>query len=218
MQYSVKSSLLCKVAPINAIKSDSFPTLILLHGRGADENDLLSLAPYLDPRLLVLSVRAPFAFPMGGYTWYEILQVGKPEEGQFKESYELLRNFLGDIKKQLPVNPNQVYLLGFSMGSMMSYALALTKPTEIKGVVAHSGYIPEETELHYSWNNLRNSSFLVAHGTFDPVIPVQLGRRAKELLSKTEASLTYKEYPIGHNISEESLHDLAAWLQQQLQT
>ncbi len=208
----ITSSLQNKVVPPRQESSGPHPTLVLLHGRGTNENDLLGLASYLDPRLLIISVRAPFHFPYGGHTWYEILQVGTPEPNQFADSYNRLVQFLGDAKRALRVDPRRVFLMGFSMGTVMSMALALTKPDEIAGVVAHSGYIPEGTNLKFQWERLQQTAFFVAHGRFDPVISVKFGRRAKELLSKTSAPLTYKEYPIAHQISEESLTDLTTWL------
>jgi phospholipase/carboxylesterase len=194
------------------------PALILLHGRGADENDLMGLAPYLDPHFMFLSVRAPFRFPFAGWTWYEILEVGSPHPEQFKESYERLCQFLDDVKRHYPVDPERMFLLGFSMGSVMSYALSLTKPEHIAGVVAHSGYIPENTELQFQWDKLDRTAFFVAHGTHDAVIPVDFGRRARDLLVKSNTQLTYKEYPIAHQISDKSLHDLSGWLKQRLGT
>lgn len=209
---TIQSTLYHKlVTPPNS-SSGPHPTLILLHGRGADENDLLGLTPYVDPRLFIISVRAPFAFPYGGYYWYEFLQVGTPEPRQFAESYQRLTEFLADAKQHYPIDPKKIFLLGFSMGTVMSFALSLTKTSEIAGVIAHSGYIPEGTELEFKWNNLHSVAFFVAHGTHDPIIPVQFGRRANELLSKTATDLTYKEYPIAHQISEESLADFTTWL------
>lgn len=209
---TIKSSLVHRLGPLNTSQKGPYPVLILLHGRGADENDLLGLASHLDPRFFVISVRAPFPFENGGYTWYTVLEIGKPEPREFMESYERLVQFLDDIKKQYPVDPGRVFLLGFSMGTMMSFSLALTKPQSIRGVVAHSGYIPEDTGLAFRLNELNDTSFFVAHGLHDPVIPVQFGRRAKEILGSAKADLTYKEYPIGHEISDESLHDLSEWL------
>ncbi|MBI5215514.1 MAG: dienelactone hydrolase family protein [Ignavibacteriae bacterium] len=190
-----------------------FPTLIMLHGRGADEYDLFGLADYLDERFLVISARAPYPFQYGGgFTWYDILEVGRPEPKMFVESYKRLTQFVADCKKHYPVDESNLFLLGFSMGTMMSYSLALTRPHEIAGVIANSGYIPEETELTFQWNNLSGTSFFVAHGTHDPIIPVSMGQRARLLFEQANADLTYKEYPMMHQISEESLNDMARWL------
>ncbi len=208
----IETSLVHQIAPFDETTRQPRPTLILLHGRGSNEEDLLGLVPYLDPRLFCIAARAPFDFPYGGYTWYDLREVGTPESEQFAESYRKLLVFTDDIRKHYPVDPARTFLLGFSMGTVMSYALALTKPEQFRGVVAHSGYVPENSSLDFRWNNLSNTSFFVAHGTHDPVIPINFGRRAHELLQKTGAPLLYREYPIQHQISEESLGDLTRWL------
>ncbi|HEY6951636.1 MAG TPA: alpha/beta fold hydrolase [Bacteroidota bacterium] len=212
----IDTSLIHQVAPFDESQKGLRPTLILLHGRGANEEDLLGLVPHLRPQLFCIAARAPFSFPYGGYTWYDLQEVGTPDAAQFSESYDRLTRFLDDVQTKYPVDPRRTFLLGFSMGTVMSYALALTKPDRIKAVVAHSGYIPENTHLNFQWENLANTSFFVAHGVYDPVIPIAFGRRANQLLSKATAPLIYREYPIQHQISEESLHDFGSWLGQQL--
>src|ERR1041385_5858788 len=195
------------------------PALVLLHGRGASEDDLLGLSEYLDQRLFFIAARAPFPFEFGGgYTWYDVQEVGRPEPKMFDESYRRLTQFFDDIKKGYPVNPNEIFFLGFSMGTMMSYSLALTRPGSIAGVIANSGYIPEETGLIFQWDKLDGTSFFVAHGIYDPVIPVQFGRRAKELLREAKADLTYREYEMAHQIGEESLNDIGVWLGEKIRS
>jgi phospholipase/carboxylesterase len=199
--------------------SSSHPTLIMLHGRGADEEDLLGLAHDLDNRLLIISARAPFPFSFGGgYTWYDFAGVGTPEPAMFKTSYEKLAKFVDDALQHYPADRANVFLLGFSMGTVMSYALALTTPELFRGVVANSGYVPEETHLAYRWTELGSLDFLITHGLNDPVIPIDFGRRSRELLSRSSTKVTYKEYPMGHQISEESLHDIRAWFTERLDT
>jgi phospholipase/carboxylesterase len=211
------SSLIHHVLMPEQSAAPSHPTLIMLHGRGADEEDLASLASYLDDRLMILSVRAPFAFPYGGgYTWYDADTIGNPEPTMFKFSYDKLTLFLGDALEAYPIDRSKIFLLGFSMGTVMAYSLAFTSPKMFRGVVANSGYIPERTHLSFRLNELSKLEFFIAHGTFDPVIPVAAGRRAKELLLNANASITYKEYPMAHQISEESLADFSTWLKQRL--
>lgn len=212
----VKTTLFHSISLPTSGQGELSPGLILLHGRGADENDLLGLKPYVDPRFFILSVRAPFQFPWGGYTWYDIEEVGRPHNNQFSESFDRLRQFVDDVKAHYPVDQKRMYVLGFSMGSVMSFALSLTQPSEVRGVVAHSGYIPETSSLSFQWENLDRTAFFVAHGIHDPVITIDSGRRAHELLSKTSAHVTYREYPIAHQISEESLTDVTRWLSSQL--
>ena len=188
------------------------PALIMLHGRGADEEDLIGLVPSFDRSLLVLSVRAPHRYSYGGYTWYDIGEMGRPEPELFLDSYRKLVQFIDDVLAAYPIDPSNVFLLGFSMGTVMSYALSLTRPGTFRGVIAHSGYIPEGTELVMQWEKLAGLSFFVAHGLLDPTIPVLLARRARQLLEGSTASMTYKEYSMGHEISQESLQDAVEFL------
>jgi len=209
---TVPSSLVHTIAPHSGSDKSGSPALILLHGRGASEDDLLGLVPYLPSQFLVIAARAPFSFTYGGATWYDMLSVGTPQPEQFAESFERLVQFIHDVKTHYPVDPERLFFLGFSMGTVMSYAFALTHPEETRGVVAHSGYVPEDTSLAFKWDRLKGKRFFVAHGTQDPVIGIQFARRAKELLGKTEANVTYKEYPIPHSMSEESVTDVSSWL------
>ena len=216
---AIQASLLHKVIEPRRRGTPLAPALILLHGRGADEEDLLGLAEYLDERFFIICPRAPFAFKMGGgYTWYDLEEIGKPDPEMFRASYEKVVHFTNEVRAGYPVDPENVFIGGFSMGTVMSYALALTHPSLVRGVVANSGYIPEETDLTFSWSEMKSKPVLVTHGTYDPVIPVSFGHRAKDLLSKAGAALTYREYDMGHQIGEESLNDMMQWLSGQLGT
>ena len=209
---TVQSSLVHKIAPYDEREKKPLPALILLHGRGANEDDLLGLVPFLAPQFFIVAARAPIPYPYGGATWYETLASGTPQPEQFTESYEKLVEFVRDVKEHYPVDPERLFFLGFSMGAVMSYAYAFTRPREVGGVVAHSGYIPENTQLVFDWPGMKGKDFFVAHGTLDPVIGIQFGRRAKELLEKNEANVVYREYPIPHSMSEESVSDFSSWL------
>lgn len=214
--HLLQSTLHHKILPPGRRSDSSSPALIMLHGRGANEDDLLGLADYLDERLFFISPRAPFPFEWGGgYTWYNILESGMPEPRMFTESYSRLVQFVDDVIRGYPIDAKRVFFLGFSMGTMMAYSALLSKPELIAGVVANSGYVPE-VDLKFQWDKLYGKGLYIAHGMYDPVIPVQLGRQAKELFSKTEADVTYKEYPMAHQISEESLNDFSRWLTQRI--
>jgi phospholipase/carboxylesterase len=209
----IKSTLIHKVLKPQRKSPGKSPALILLHGRGANEDDLLGLAEFLDERLMIISPRAPFSFHYGGgYAWYEIEEVAKPEKKMFADSYQRLVQFIADVKTGYPVDSEKVFLGGFSMGTMMSYAFALTHPAEVRGIIANSGYVPEDTDLTFSWNEIKAKPFFVSHGTYDPVIPISFAKRAKELLEKAQADITYREYDMGHQISEENLNDMMNWM------
>ncbi len=208
--------LFTRIAPISSALPAPHPLLVLLHGRGSDENDLLGLLPALDPRFLVASARAPRSFEYGGYTWCDLHEPGRLQEEQFAESQGQLAETIGSLCGTQPVDPERVFLLGFSMGAMMALAFALSRPERARGVVAHSGYLPEGERLTYRWNELAPTGIFMAHGTVDPVVPVQLARQSRQRLEAAGAHLTYREYPIPHTISDESLRDLSAWLSDSL--
>ncbi len=194
------------------------PLLILLHGRGTDENDLLGLASYLDDRLHIVSARAPFQFQWGpGYAWYDIEEVGKPDKEKFPRSRDLILDLIDTLRGEKKGIGKKTFLLGFSMGAVMAYAVALAHPEKINGVVAHSGYIAEGENTNYRWEQAKSVEFFIAHGTADPVIPVQFGRRAEELMKKYGMNNTYKEFPFAHQISEESLGLFSTWLSDRIE-
>lgn len=191
------------------------PGLLILHGRGADEGDLLGLAPALDPRLLIVAVRAPF--PLGlGYHWYDLLHLGEPEPATFARSRALLERFIGEMVEGYGLGAGRFYLAGFSQGAMMSATMTLSQPSRIAGTVLLSGYLPLQTRIETDPAALRGKPFFVAHGTHDPVIPVEASRMVNAHLAGLGASVTYREYPLGHQISEEELEDVAGWLTGQL--
>ena len=206
------------IPPRNTSVRGAYPTIVFLHGRGTDENDLLGLAPYFPDQFMLISVRAPHPFQFGGgYAWYSVLELGEPEPKEFAASYQRLVAFLRDVRTRYCANSARCLLFGFSMGTVMAYSVALTEENLIDGVIAHSGYIPERTALSLRYDRLGEIDFFIAHGVNDPVIPVAFARRAKDLLVKSAARVTYREYPIGHSVSEESIGDIVGWLTQKTQ-
>jgi len=205
------ASLTHRVILPRAAGDDAPPGLLVLHGRGADESDLLSLAPALDPRLVIVAARAPFQLGPG-FHWYDLLAIGRPEPESFGRSRELLGRFLGEIVDGYGIDPKRLFLLGFSQGAMMSGSLLLMQPGAIAGAVLLSGYLPLHAGLTIDPEAVRGKPVFVRHGTRDVVIPVEFGRESREFLSAAGAALDYGEYPIGHQISEQELRDVAAWI------
>jgi phospholipase/carboxylesterase len=210
------SSLYSKIAPLGSNEPGPHPALIFLHGRGTDENDLLELTPYLDPQFLVASVRAPYKFSYGGYTWFDLDEKGAVNTRQLINSRDSFLYWLDDFQKNNPVDINRLFLFGFSMGAMMSLVISLSNPERFKGIIAHSGMLPQDKQLSYQWNNLSGLSFFIAHGSQDPIVPVELGRQAHRRFAQANANVIYREYPIQHTISDESLSDISIWLQKQI--
>lgn len=196
------------------------PLLLLLHGIGSNEEDLFGLAPYLDERFLVVSARAPVALAYGGYGWFRIDftpggMVADVE--QAKKSLAMLPGFVDELVETYGADGRRVYLKGFSQGAMMSLALMLTRPEKVAGVVAMSGRLPVQVPgLEPAREALNGLPVLVTHGLHDPVLPIENGRAARDYLAGLPVELTYREYPMAHEVSMESLRDVAEWLTKSL--
>jgi phospholipase/carboxylesterase len=196
------------------------PLLLMLHGIGSNEEDLLGLAPYLDGRLLVASARAPITMGPGAYGWFNIEFTPRgllADTEQAKESLRMLPGFVGELVEAYGADAGRVYLMGFSQGAMMSLALALTEPGRIAGAVLMSGRYPSQAlEQGPDARALAGKPFMVTHGLYDPVLPVSEGRAVRDQLEQLKVELTYREYPMGHEVSMESLKDVSAWLSRKL--
>ncbi|MGB8648272.1 MAG: PHB depolymerase family esterase [Anaerolineae bacterium] len=202
------------------VVSEKPPLLIMLHGVGSNEEDLFGLASYLDPRFLVLSARGPLTLMPGSYAWFRVQWIGNrphanPEDAE--KSRQMLAQFVEQAVQAYRADPRQVYLLGFSQGAIMSGSVMLTRPDLLAGVAALSGRIlPEVRPQTVSPERLKGFPVLVQHGLYDQVLPIEYGRDSHAFLTKLPVALTYREYPMAHEISQESLRDLAAWLLKQL--
>src|SRR5215212_748376 len=193
------------------------PLLILLHGYGSHERDLVGLAPYLDPRFQILSARAPHMLMPDGYGWFELSWTAANDViinfQQAEQSRTLLIGFIAEVLAAYGGDPARVYLLGFSQGAIMSASVTLTEPELIAGAVLMSGRVPEEIRpLIAPAERLAGKPFLVVHGTADTVLPIRNGRASRALLATLPVALTYQEYAMAHEVSAHSLADVATWL------
>src|SRR4051812_30576259 len=192
------------------------PLLILLHGLGSNERDLVGLAPYLDPRFQIVSARAPHSLMPDGYAWFEIDWTSTDITINFQQAEQsrtLLIGFIAELLAAYGGDPAQVYLLGFSQGAIMSASVTLTEPELIAGTVLMSGRVPEEIRpLIAPAERLAGKPFLVVHGTADTVLPIRNGRASRVILESLPVALTYKEYAMAHEVNAQSLADVAAWL------
>jgi phospholipase/carboxylesterase len=196
------------------------PLLLLLHGIGSNEADLFGLAPYLDARFLIVSARAPITMGAGAYGWFNIEFTPRgmvADMEQARKSLDLLPRFLDELVNHYHADERCVYVAGFSQGAMMSLATALNWPKKITGVVAMSGRFPSQVlEGELNEEALKGMPFMVTHGIYDPVLPIEEGRTVKKNLEALPVELTYREYPMGHEVSQNSLRDVTAWLSRSL--
>lgn len=192
------------------------PLLLLLHGIGSNEADLFGLAPYLDGRFFVVSARAPVVMGAGAFGWFNIeFTPSGPvaDAAQARASLSLAANFIDELTDAYALDSRRVYLLGFSQGAMMSLGLTLALPSDVAGVVAMSGRLPSrDLQPPDTQGALAGLPVLVTHGLYDPVLPISNGRDIRDRMNAAGAALTYREYPMGHEVSAECLQDVARWL------
>ncbi len=204
-----------KYLPATQQLQAKMPTLIFLHGRGTDENDLLGLAPYFDSQFHIYSVRAPFPFEFGGYMWCGIDEQGSVDLNQLRRSRTALKQFIETkVQTNNEIEPSKIFLFGFSLGALMALDVALHSTAPISGIVAHSGLYANTNE---TFCKKTMPKIFIVHGTHDPVVPVELGRSTFAYLKSQQIPVEYREYPIVHTISDKSLNDCIQWLQKQLQ-
>jgi phospholipase/carboxylesterase len=195
------------------------PLLVLMHGIGADENDLLPIASMLDPRLQVVSLRAPHGYAIG-YAWFNIefgLGGIRPDVGQAHQALADLVAWLRTAPERHGTDPGRTYLLGFSQGAMMSLGVLRTAPEHLAGVIALSGRNADGLfEATADAAAIARVPLLVAHGTHDDLLPVENGRAIRDAYEGVSTDFTYREFPVGHGVNEEEIGLVDAWLRRQL--
>jgi len=195
---------------------DGAPLLVLLHGRGADRFDLLSLAPHLAPEAIVVTPEAPHPGQAWGYgpgwAWYRFLGGTRPDADSFETSQRLLGEFLDGLAHTLPVIPGPLVLGGFSQGGTMALAYALRNPGTVPLAVNLSGFLAEHATVAATAETVRGTRFFWGHGTMDDAIPFAMGQAGREALRAAGAELEARDYGMGHGISPDEARDLRDWI------
>lgn len=196
-----------------------FPTVFALHGWGASAHDLLGLAPFLlRGEALVICPQGPVDVPIGpgmqGHGWFPLAGGGPLDLAAFRGAADELRGFLAEAGERYPVDPRKQVLLGFSQGGVLAYELALRAPERWAGLAALSAWLPRplaEDVPHRDEH--KGFPVFVCHGTEDEMISVERARESRDVLLPFDVGLTYREYPMGHEIRPETLRDLLEWLE-----
>jgi phospholipase/carboxylesterase len=198
------------------------PTILTLHGRGANAFDLLGLAPYIcNGKFLMICPQGPLETPIGpgavGYAWYPMTMGGPPDVGAILSSREKLQAFLDECLARYPIDARKLALLGFSQGGVMAYSLALSNPERFAALAVLSSWLPKEiiSELAVK-ETVQSLPTLVQHGTQDQLIELQRSRDSVEQLRALRVPVTYREYDMGHEITPRGLADLSAWLEEKV--
>jgi phospholipase/carboxylesterase len=195
--------------------------LVLHHGRGTDEHDLLPLGDALDPerRLHIVSPRAPLTLPgWSGYHWYVAPRVGHPDPDSFAAAYRALADLHNELWRRTGLGPEETILGGFSMGSVMSYALGLgTDRPAPAGILAFSGFVPTVAGWQPDLGTRDQLRAFIAHGRQDPVIDVAFARRARDLLSGAGLAVDYHESDVAHQLDLAHIPLARRWLDRLLE-
>jgi phospholipase/carboxylesterase len=195
--------------------ADADAALVLFHGRGADERDLLPLLDVLDPerRLLGVTARGPLSLPPGGAHWYAVPRVGFPDHDTFHHTFGRVASWLDSMLAEHGVEAGRALLGGFSQGAVMSYAFGLGEGRpRPAGILALSGFIPTVEGWRLAAEAASGLPVAIGHGSLDRVIPVDFGRDARDRLAAAGADVTYLESAVAHTIDPRSLPKLTAWV------
>ena len=192
------------------------PLLVLLHGVGANEKQMAGIAPAFDPRFLVVSVRSPVVLGPNAFGWFHVTftpQGPVIDAEEAEAGWTLLARFVDEAVAAYGADPARVYVGGFSQGAIMSLAALLTAPRKIAGAVAMSGRLLPEVLPHAApADELRGRRVLIVHGEADEKLGVHLARWAREQLERLPLALTYRELPMAHAMTDESLAVVTDWL------
>lgn len=193
----------------------TYPLVILLHGFGASMADLAGLCPTINPDGYVyVCPNAPLSIELGpgmaGYAWTSPGNARRPEEAQLAE--EMLDTMFEEVSEEFRVEPGQSVLGGFSQGGMMTYRWGLANPDRFRGLVVLSGRVSDPDGIRSRLPASRTQPIFVAHGRQDSMITIEDAAESRSFLEAEGYSPQYKEYPMGHEISQEVLDDLVPWI------
>jgi phospholipase/carboxylesterase len=198
------------------------PTIVLLHGWGANAHDLLGLAPILHGgRALVLCPQGRVAFPIGpgaqGYGWFPLAPNAPPEIEAIVAAQQQIEGFLAAAQERYPVDRGRLVLAGFSQGGFMAYQLALRDPDRYAGLIALSSWLPAELakSIPKQPGHARLPA-LVIHGSDDPMIPVDRAYASRDSLLALGVPTVFREYAMGHEIRPDALREILHWLEEKV--
>jgi phospholipase/carboxylesterase len=183
----------------------------MLHGRGADENDLIGLASELPREFAYASLRGPIALPEGGFRWFEDRGLGRPVAESLHDTLAGIRVWM-DRHAVAEYDRKRTYVLGFSQGMMTAGALILDDPARFAGAVLLSGAIALDTGAATT-GRLTGLPVFTGHGSADTVIPPErVAQTLQYLRDRSGAALTERTYPIDHSIARREIAEISAWL------
>lgn len=195
--------------------------LFMLHGYGSNEEDLFSFAAELPEELFIISIQAPYPMEPFGHAWYAIhfdAQDGKwSDDKQAIESREKLVSFVDEACGAYNLNDELVTLLGFSQGTILSFAVALSYPEKVKNIIGLSGYVNEGILLDgYQEKDHSQLKVYSSHGQVDAVIPMEWAQRTPNFLNQLGIENVFEEFPVGHGVAPQNFYSFKEWLSERI--
>lgn len=186
------------------------PLVFLLHGFGSNEQDLFSFSPHLSQDATIISLRAPIMLYPNSYAWYNIFFSGSVKRYD-KEAAKFIRdkiiNEMDYFINKYNCDPNRITLIGFSQGAILAHAIA--QNSNIKNLIALSGYVDKELISFKKTNNL---SIYISHGKYDEVIPFEESLKTNKLLDDNNLKYEFKEFDQGHGVNSQNLKSFLGWI------
>jgi len=186
------------------------PTVVMLHGRFGNEDVMWVFADTLPSHWLLISPRG-LREDGDGYSWHPRLPDEWPCLYDFDEAVTAVTHFIHTLPKEYNADPRQIYLMGFSQGAATAYALAMKYPKLVRGVAGLVGFVPEACDAAVQMQALNELPVFTAVGKEDPLIPYERSQRCAQILRKSGADLTYREYETGHKLNAQGIKDLREW-------
>jgi len=197
------------------------PALFMLHGYGSNEEDLFSFAAELPEHIFIISMRAPYPLEPFGHAWYAIhfdnVDGKWSDDEQALVSREKILAFIDEASMAYELDSDNITLLGFSQGTILSYAVALSHPDRIKNVIGLSGYINVDILTDgYADNDFSKLKIYASHGQVDQVIPPEWAQRIPDFLKQFDIDHVYEEFPVGHGVSPQNFYSFKKWLEDKI--
>jgi len=190
-----------------------YPAIFTLHGKGSNERNMADLVAPLAQDFIIVGIRGNLGLG-ASYQYYELKSLGNPIRELFDQAVQQLVAFILYASDKYPIDRSKRYLLGFSQGAILSMTLALTMGTQLKGIVALNGYVPDFVKTEYALQNVNDVSVFISHGEFDSVFPVRIGHETAAYFADLTPHMTFRTYPVDHGVSADNQRDFTEWLRQ----
>ena len=198
------------------LENSPSPLLLMVHGYGSNEQDLFSFSRAIPEKFTIVSIRGDIEIQYNGFAWYNItIDFNGKKSYDINKAIESRDNIIKVIeicKKIYNIDPDNVNLMGFSQGSMLVNAVALTYPEKIRNVISLSGAFDKKIINISNTSSLKGLSFYISHGLNDEILPFDLSKQSIKILSENNIDHVFEEYPIGHGVSPENFKSMLSWL------